>query len=178
MRVYLSIIVVSVLLGVGGIIGLSDAVSDYTGTLRTYTQVDATYDEGSFRWLEPDFNRARLTMTLRNDSPVEATVINIDLFLRFDGELDGQIIDNAFAGTNYNRFDQVTIAAGDSQSVPIEIEVTTNSIQPAGGTAELSLRGSMEVEFEGIERRLTLDLADNIGVVPGEVGVVVSGHAR
>lgn len=178
MRVYLSIIVVSVLLGIGGIIGLSDAVSDYTGTLRTYTQIDATYDEGSFRWLEPDFNRASLTMTLHNDSPVDATVINIDLFLRFNGELDGQIVDNAFAGANYNRFDQVTIAAGDSQSVPLEIEVTTNSIQPIGGTAELSLRGSMEVEFEGIERRLTLDLADTIGVVPADASSLVSGPAR
>ncbi len=178
MRVYLSIIAVSVLLGIGGIIGLSDAVTDYTETLRTYTQIDATYEQDSFAWLEPDFNRARMTMTMRNDSPVQATIVDLDVFLQFDGELDGQIITNEFAGSNYNRFDQIAIPPGEARSVELEIEVTTNSIQPLGGTADLSLRGSMKVQFAGIERELTLDLADSIGVVPaGTIGLAI-GRVR
>lgn len=159
MRAYLSIIALSVLLGIGGIVGLSDAVSDYTGTLRTYTQIDVSYEPGTFEWLEADFNRARLTITFQNDSPVQAVIEELDLFLRFD---------DRFAGANYNRFDDVVIPPGESRSVVQELEVTSNTIQAEGGSATLSLGGSMSIRFAGIERGLTLDVADTIGVVPGD----------
>jgi hypothetical protein len=148
---------VSLVVGLLGGWSLWAAASQYNSTIETYTEIDIAYQPGSFVWLDPTFHDARLTMVVTNDSPADATVQNLDVFLRFDGE---------FAGTNYARFAPLVVERGASRAIELEIQVSTPSVQARGGTAMLTLDGSSTIDFDGIRRELTLNVNDEIGVVP------------
>ena len=124
MRAFWAALAVSLVLGIAGIISLVSAVSEYTSTLETYTELSIRYEPDSFQWLAPDFRAARLRMVIINDSPANATVENLNTYLRFDGD---------FAGTNYDRFPPLEVPRGESRTVELELLITTPSI-PAEGS--------------------------------------------
>ena len=159
MRAFWAALVVSLVLGVAGLVSLVAAMSEYNSTLETYTELSIRHEPGSFEWVEADFGAATTRMVITNDSPANALVENLDIFLRIDGE---------FAGTNYERFPPLDVPKGESRTVTLELLVTTPSIQAGGGTEPLSLDGSARVQFEGIERDLNLNVREQIGVVPAE----------
>jgi hypothetical protein len=159
MRAFWAALAVSLALGVAGLVSLVAAMSEYNSTLETYTQLSIRYEPDSFVWTEPDFSAATTRMVIVNDSPADAVVENLNVYLRFDGE---------FAGTNYERFAPVEVPKGESRTVSLDLLISTPSIQAQGGTAQLSFTGSASVQFEGIERDLNLNVRERVGVVPAE----------
>lgn len=159
MRAFWAALVVSLAFGVAGLVSLVTAMSEYNSTLETYTQLSIRYEPDSFAWVEPDFGAATTRMTIINDSPADAVIENLSVYLRFDGE---------FAGTNYDPFAALEVPRGETRVVTLDLLVSTPSIQAQGGTAELSFTGSATVQFEGVERDLNLRVNERIGVVPGE----------
>ena len=159
MRAFWAALAVSLALGVAGLVSLVTAVSEYNSTLETYTELSIRYEPDSFSWVAPDFSAATTQMVIVNDSPADAYVENLSVFLRFDGE---------FAGTNYDRFPGIEVPKGESRVVTLDLQVSTPSVRPEGGTAELSFAGSARVQFDGVERDLHLPVRETIGVVPAE----------
>jgi hypothetical protein len=159
MRAFWAALAISLALGVAGLISLVAAMSEYNSTLETYTELSIRYEPDSFVWTEPDFSAATTRMVIVNDSPADAVVENLNVYLRFDGE---------FAGTNYERFAPVEVPKGESRTVSLDLVISTPSIQAQGGTAQLSFTGSASVQFEGIERDLNLNVRERVGVVPAE----------
>lgn len=159
MRAFWAALAVSLLLGIAGTISLVAAVSEYNSTLETYTELSIRYEPDSFVWVEPDFSAATTRVVIINDSPADAFVENLNLFLRFDGE---------FAGTNYERFPGIEVPKGETRVVTLNLGISTPSIQSQGGTAELSFTGSARVQFEGVERDLQMNVRERVGVVPAE----------
>jgi len=159
MRAFWAALAVSLILGIAGAVSLVAAVSEYNSTLETYTELSIRYEPDSFVWTEPDFSLATTRMVIVNDSPADATVESLNVFLHFDGE---------FAGTNYERFPGVEVPKGETRVVTLNLQVSTPSVQPRGGTAQLSLAGSARVKFERVERDLHLPVRERIGVVPAE----------
>jgi hypothetical protein len=159
MRAFWAAIAVSLVLGIAGLVSLVSAMSEYNSTLKTYTQLSVRYEPDSFVWIEPDFGAAQTRMVIINDSPADAVVKNLNVFLRFDGE---------FAGTNYERFQPLDVPKGETRVVTLDLLVSTPSVQPKGGTAQLSLDGSATADFDGVERDLHLNVRERIGVVPAE----------
>ena len=159
MRAFWAALVVSLALGIAGTISLVAAISEYNSTLETYTELSIRYEPDSFVWTEPDFSAATTRMVIVNDSPADASIESLNVYLRFDGE---------FAGTNYDRFSGIEVPKGESRIVTLDLQVSTPSIQPRGGTAELSIDGSARVQFERVERDLHLPVRERIGVVPAE----------
>ncbi|HUG15552.1 MAG TPA: hypothetical protein VMM78_11120 [Thermomicrobiales bacterium] len=156
MRAFLAVIGVSFAVGAAGAWTLADALSQYTSTLRTFTELEIDYQPGSFVWLDPEFSHGRATVVFNNGSPSNARIDNINLNLLFDGE---------FAGANYDGTDGFTLARGEARAVEVEFRVTTLSIQHRGGSSTLGLSGSVVVEFSGIERELALRVRRTIGPV-------------
>lgn len=156
MRAFLAVIGVSLVIGAAGAWTLVDAASQYTSTLRTFTQLEIRYEPDSFVWLDPEFNRGRATIVFTNNSPADARIDDINLNLLFDGE---------FAGSNYGSTAPLDVARGESQAVEVEFQVTSRSIQSRGGSAVLGLGGSVVVKFRGIERNLGLRVRGTIGQV-------------
>jgi hypothetical protein len=156
MRGYWSIVALSVLAGMLASWSLWDAAEQYSSALRTYRQLEVTYQPGSFRWLAADFGQARVTLTIANHSPADATIESLDVELLFDG---------AFAGSNYGGFRPLAVPRGESRVVEVELTVTAGSLQPGGGTAALSLGGAVVSRFEGIRRAIALDVGATIGTV-------------
>ena len=159
MRAFWAALAVSLMLGVAGLVSLVAAVSEYNSTLETYTQLSIRYETDSFAWVEPDFSAAQMRMVITNESPEDAVVENLNTYLRFDGE---------FAGTNYDRFPPLEVPQGETRVVTLDLLVSTPSVQPLGGTANLSIDGSATVRFDGVERDLRLNVRERIGVVPAE----------
>ena len=159
MRAFWAALAVSLALGVAGLVALVTAIAEYNSTLETYTELSIRYEPDSFVWVEPDFSAATTQMVIVNDSPADAVVENLNVYLRFDGE---------FAGTNYERFPAVEVPKGETRVVTLDLLVSTPSIQAEGGTAELSFTGSASVQFEGVERDLNLNVRERIGVVTAE----------
>ncbi len=159
MRVFWAALAISVAIGLAGLVSLVAAMSEYNSTLETYTELSIRYEIGSFTWVESDFSAAQTRMVITNDSPADATVKNVNVFLQFDGE---------FAGTNYDRFPSIEVPTGETRVVTLDLLITAPSIQPEGGTANLTFTGSASVNFDGVERDLNLNIREKIGVVPAE----------
>lgn len=159
MRAFWAALAVSLALGVAGLVSLVAAMSEYNSTLETYTELSIRYEADSFTWVAPDFGAAQTRLVIRNDSPADATVENLNIYLRFDGE---------FAGTNYERFPTVEVPKGESRVVTLDLLISTPSIQAEGGTANLTFDGSATVKFKDVERNLNLNVREQVGVVPAE----------
>lgn len=82
MRAFWAVLAVSLALGVAGLVSLVAAMSEYNSTLETYTQLSIRYEPDSFVWVEPDFGAATTRMVVTNDSPADAVVENLNVFLR------------------------------------------------------------------------------------------------
>ena len=146
----------SLVIGLAGSWFIYDAVSTYVSTTRAYTSVDVSYEQGSFVWLEEDFGSAYAEVTVHNRSQSDITVTNLTLYLYVDGN---------FAGARYTPWDPVDIEKGDSITVPTEFSVATASVQPRGGSGNLSLGGNIALEFADVREPLTFNLGGDIGQV-------------
>lgn len=153
------IILVSVLFGVFGIWFSAQAVGQYLNTVRSFANIELAYVEDSFAWEDPEHERANAEFVIRNDSENDATITYLGLNLLFDGE---------FAGARYQPWDPLDVPAGESVTVEVPFLVSSERLRPAGSEAELGLSGEMGLEFEGIQRDMTVRVAETIGRVPYE----------
>ncbi len=151
------IILVSILLGAFGAWFSADAVGQYLNTARSFASVDARYVEDSFVWLDPEHERATADFVITNESDNDARLSYFAIMLYFDGQ---------FAGARYDQWEPIDIPAGDSVTVEINFLTSITQIRPEGSDAELSVRGQLRLDFEGIERDMTVPARGTIGRVP------------
>lgn len=153
------VILVSVLLGSIGLWLTADAVGQYLNTVRSFAAVEITYVEDSFVWQDPEHEEALSEFVVRNDSENVARLTSLRLNLYFDGE---------FAGARYEPWEAIDIPARDEVTVEVPFLVSIESLRPEGSEAELTVRGDLRLEFEGIERDMTVQASTTIGRVPYE----------
>ena len=153
------VILVSILLGAFGAWFTADAVGQYLNTARSFAAVDAHYVEDSFRWLDPNHEEALADFVIVNDSDNDARLSHFGLSLFFDGE---------FAGARYRQWEPVDVPAGESVQVEIHFQTSITRVRDQGSDAELSVRGRLRLDFEGIERDMTVRTSGTLGRVPYE----------
>lgn len=153
------VILVSVLLGVFGIWFSAQAVGQYLNTVRSFSNVELEYIEDSFTWEDPGHERAHAEFVMRNQSENEATISYLALNLYFDDD---------FAGARYQPWDPIVVPAGESVTVEVPFLVSIENLRPAGSEADLRVSGEMRLEFEGIQRDMTVRVVESIGRVPYE----------
>lgn len=153
------IILVSILLGAVGAWLSVDAVGQYLNTARSFASVHARYVEGSFAWEDPEHERANAEFSITNDSENDARLMHFGVNLYFDG---------AFAGARYDDWEAVDIPAGETVNVDVPFLISISERRPEGSDAELSINGQLRLEFEGIERPMTVPARGTIGKVPYE----------
>ena len=151
------VLLVALVIGIAGAWSLRDGVSQYVSTSRAFAAVTIDYQPGTFVWLEPGGESARFTLTIVNDAPRGAELESLDINLYFGDD---------FVGANYEGFERVSLAAGESRSIDVTVLVTSKSKLPLAGTIDMFLRGTAIFRFDGIERARGLDVLDTIGVVP------------
>jgi len=110
----------------------------------------------SFVWLDPTYGSGTATIRFTNGSPSAATVEAMQLFLRFDGE---------FAGSSYDAWEPLKLRPGETKDVDLLFTVTSGSQQPRGGEATLTINGWVRVSYLDLDRTVTLNVGDRIGVV-------------
>jgi|GEM_PF-2152320 len=156
MRWFWIIIGISGLLGATGAWAVVEGISQYNGTLRAYASMEVRYVPDSFVWQNPEFGSGRAEIRFTNGSPSTATVEAMQMFLRFDG---------VFAGATYEPFEAITLRPDETQVVEITFTVTSGSQQSRGGEANLAIDGWMRLDYIDLDRTVTLDIGDRIGVV-------------
>lgn len=159
MRLNVIVLALSLASGIAGVVVLQNAFADYLDATRSYTQVELRYVDGSFEWLDDEYELSRAELRVTNRSAHVVTVAHLDTFLYFDGE---------FAGARYTFWEPIEIAPGESRTVEAEFQTTSNSIQDQGGTAELSIRGRMRLEFEDIDEPFSIRYSGDIGQVEAD----------
>jgi hypothetical protein len=159
MRPNIYVLIVSVLLGAFGFWFSADAVGQYLDTSRSFTSVHARYVPDSFKWLDPEHQEASAQFTFINDAPNDVTLAHLSLNLYFDG---------VFAGARYAPWERFEIPAGEEETNEVTFLTSIAHLREQGSDAELSLRGQMRLEFEGIERPLNVRISGPVGVVPYE----------
>jgi hypothetical protein len=155
------VILISVLIGSFGIWFSADAVAQYLNTARSFASVDAEYVEGSFVWLDANHERATAEFTVFNGSDNDAVLAHFGINLYFDG---------TFAGARYDPLPRIELPAGEAVTVQVPFLVAIHEQRPYGSEAELSVRGRMRLEFEGIERPMTVRMSGTLGQIPYEEG--------
>jgi hypothetical protein len=153
------IILVSILLGVVGSWLTADAVGQYLNTARSFASVHAQYVEDSFAWEDPQHERAHALFLLTNDSDNDARLTHLGMNLYFDG---------AFAGARYDQWEAIDIPAGETVEIEVPFLISISELRPEGSDAELTVRGQLRLEFDGIERPMTVPARGTIGQVPYE----------
>jgi hypothetical protein len=153
------IILLSLLLGAFGTWFSIDAVGQYLNTTRSLGAMEVRYVEGSFVWLDPDYERARASFEIVNASRNDVTIPHYGQQLRFD---------NAFAGARYHDWEILRIPAGESQTFEVVFFIPVADIRRQGGEAELTVEGQLRLDFEGIERDMTVRTWTRIGQVAYE----------
>lgn len=153
------IILVSILFGVIGAWFSVDAVGQYLNTTRSFASVSAEYVDGSFAWGDPEHQRATSEFLITNDGENDASLAYFSVSLYFDGR---------FAGARYDDWDAIVIPAGESVTVSVPFIISISELRPEGSDAELSVRGRLQLDFEGIERDMTVSTAGTIGQIPYE----------
>jgi hypothetical protein len=153
------IILVSIVLGAFGAWFSADAVGQYLNTARSFASVYAQYVEGSFEWEDPQHEWANAEFVITNESDNDARLTHFGVSLFFD---------DRFAGARYDQWEPIEIPAGESVNVDVSLFVSISELRPEGSDAELSVRGRLRLEFEGIERPMTVPAAGTIGQVPYE----------
>jgi hypothetical protein len=153
------IILLSILLGAAGTWLTADAVGQYLNTARSFASVHAQYVEGSFAWEDPQHERAHATFAITNNGDNDARLTHLGMNLYFDGQ---------FAGARYEQWEAIEVPAGESVEVDVPFLISISERRPDGSDAELSVRGQLRLEFEGIERPMTVPARGTIGQVPYE----------
>ena len=156
MRLNRWVLLLALLVGGIGTGFLINAFSQFLDANRSYTSFDIAYVPDSFTWQDSDFEHAVAEVTITNDADRSVTIEHLQLHLYFDNE---------FAGSWYEPWEQIVLEPGASVTVIPRFTVTSNSIQPQGGTAELALGGQMRLAYEQIERTLTVPLRGTVGQV-------------
>ncbi len=146
----------SLIVGIVAIWAVYRAVDQYTAVTESITRVDVEYVDGSFVWLDPSFDQGEAEINITNRADRAVTVEYLELHLYFDGE---------FAGARYEKWDPITIPAGDQYAFTTTFTVTANSVQPKGGDATLSLRGYDTLVFEEFEEPFRIQVFELIGSV-------------
>lgn len=159
MRLNPLLLVATLLFGIPGIIFAARAFATYHDATEAFTQAELLYVRDSFRWEDPAFDRGTALFRIENGSQYTITVENLMVTLRFDGE---------FAGTDYEPWQAIRIAPGETHEVPMNFTVTANSIQDRGGSADLGFTGQLRITFAEFEEPLAYRFGGNIGVVPYE----------
>lgn len=153
------IILVSIVLGIVGTWLSADAVGQYLNIARSFASVNAEYVDDSFVWLDPDYERGRAQFNVRNDSDNDALLDYLSMNLYFDGQ---------FAGARYAQWDPVEIPAGESVTVEVPFFVSISERRAEGGDSELSVQGQLRLNFDNIERDMTVRTSGTLGEVPYE----------
>lgn len=151
----------TLIIGIPGIIFAGLGFASYHDATEAFTKTELQYVRGSFRWEDPEFDRATALFRIVNGSQFEVTVESLMVALTFDGE---------FAGTDYDPWEAIRIPPGETREIPFNFTVTANSIQERGGTAELGFTGQLRITFAEIEEPLAYRFRGNIGVTPYEGG--------
>jgi hypothetical protein len=68
------VLLVSLVIGIPGVVFTARAFTQYTDAARVFSDVSTAYVPGSFTWLEPDYSSGALHLTFRNDSDTGVTV--------------------------------------------------------------------------------------------------------
>jgi len=160
------VLVVALVVGIFGAWTLQDALSQYVGTARAFADVTIDYQSDSFTWLAPDGSSARFTLVAHNDSTHDAVVESLDVHLYFDSD---------FAGSNYEGFTQLPLAAGESKTIDVTIDITSHSKADKAGSADLSVLGTADFRFTDITPVRAIDVVASIGVVPLPAASLASG---
>jgi hypothetical protein len=155
------LLVATLLFGVPGTIFAARAFATYHDATEAFTQAELLYVRDSFRWEDPEFDRGTALFRIENGSQFTITVESLMLSLRFDDE---------FAGAEYERWQAIRIAPGETEEFRMNFSVTANSIQERGGSALLSFAGQLRITFAEFEEPLAYRFRGDIGVVPYEGG--------
>jgi hypothetical protein len=153
------IILLSLLLGAAGAWFTADAVGQYLNTARSFASVHAQYVEDSFVWEDPQHERAHVRFRITNNSDNDANLSHFSVNVYFDG---------TFAGARYDQWEAIEIPAGETIEVESPILISISELRPQGSEAEISMNGRLRLEFEGIERPMTVPTRGMIGQVPYE----------
>lgn len=156
MRLNPIVLVLTVIVGVIGIVFSVRAYTTYESAAEAFTRVDLRYVPGSFQWEDSQFEEGTAQFMVVNDSRYTATVENFSISLRFDGR---------FAGSDYNPWQEMVVPGNESLEVPARFTVTTNSIQHEGGSANIGFAGQLVVRFDEFEQPLSFRFGGNIGEV-------------
>ena len=156
MRLNPVVIVATLLLGGAGLFFGVRAYSTYDDAAEAFTRVELAYVPNSFKWLDPEYGEGVATFRVINDSRFVAVVEGFSISVQFDG---------AFAGSDYNRWQELRVPGNATREIPAHFEITTNSIQAEGGVAELSFAGQMLVRFARFEQPLSFRFRGAIGQV-------------
>jgi hypothetical protein len=153
------IIIASILLGAIGTWLSVDAISQYMNMARSFSSVNARYVEESFAWEDPQHERANATFTVTNNSDNDATLDFLTMSVYFDGQ---------FAGARYDSWAPLDIPAGESVELDLSFLISISELRPRGGEADITVRGQLRLDFEGIERDMTVPTSGRIGQVSYE----------
>jgi hypothetical protein len=151
----------SLVVGILGFVFAGRAFMAYHDAAETFTEVELQYVPDSFAWRDGQFENGSATFRVVNDSDYRATVEHFGISLRFDG---------MFAGSDYRRWEPVSVPAGETREIPVTFTVTANSIQAEGGTAALGFVGQLRLTFASIEEPLVFRFRGDIGTAPYEDG--------
>lgn len=146
------VLLLSLLAGIAGTGAAGHAFVEYRNAVRAYSQVEAEYVPGSFRWL--DVSTGETTLRIVNRSPRAVTVEHLELRLYVDGQ---------FAGADYAPWEHLRIERQSEATVVRPVQVAISALLPVAPTGELALRGQLRLRFEGIERPLTVRLEIAVG---------------
>lgn len=151
----------SLLVGILGVVFAGRAYLTYLDATETFTEVELQYVPGSFAWQDAGFENGSARFRVVNESDYRATVEHFGISLQFDGQ---------FAGTDYDRWEPISVPAGETSEIPVNFSVTANSIQTRGGTAMLTFQGTLRLTFASIEEPLVFRFRGDIGMTPYEDG--------
>ena len=156
MRLNPLVLVASLIIGIGGVLLGARAILTYGDAAEAFTQIELAYVPGSFEWQDADYENGTATFQLINRSRFRASVESFSIALRFDGD---------FAGSDYDRWQTMTVPGDEVREIPARFTITTNSIQEEGGTANLSFGGQLLVRFAKFEQPLSFRFRGTIGQV-------------
>ncbi len=157
MRLNPVVLVVSLLVGLGGLFFGVRAYLTYNDAAEAFTKIELSYVRGSFQWQDPEYDEGTATFQVVNSSRFRAVVESFRVSVYFDGE---------FAGSDYDRWQDLTVAGNETREIPARFSITTNSIQSQGGTADIAFAGQLLVRFAQFEQPLSFRFRGTIGQVP------------
>jgi hypothetical protein len=152
--VYLNrwVLLLSLIVGLAGVAATGRAFAEYRDAVRAYSQVEAVYVPRSFSW--DDASTGSVTLRIVNRSPRAVTVEHLELRLYLDGQ---------FAGADYDPWQPLRVERQSEVPVTRSLQVAISALQPVAATARIAIRGELRLQFDGIERPLTVRVRIDVG---------------